>query len=89
MKDEIKDLADYHAGLSARLDNALECQDYDDVGVLADLIAECEQDAAKLDYAIASEMQDDGSFRATWLAAGRSSGDQEILQSRMNVNTSH
>ena len=58
----IQDLAEYHAGLSARLDNALECQDYDDVGVLADLIAECEQDAAKCGCVLSSEMQDDGSF---------------------------
>lgn len=41
-------------------------QNYDDVGVLADLIAECEQDAARLGYAIASEMQDDGSFKVDY-----------------------
>lgn len=66
MKDTtIQDLAEYYGHLSASLNNALECQDYDDVEVLVDRIEECEQEAAKRGYVLSSEMQDDGSYRAT------------------------
>ena len=62
----IQDLAEYHLRLSANLNNALECQDYDDVEVLVYRIEECEQEAAKRGYVLSSEMQDDGSYKATW-----------------------
>ena len=55
-----------HAGASTKSDNAPECQDYDDVGVLADLIAEYEQNAARLGYVLVSEMREDGSFSTAW-----------------------
>lgn len=61
----IQDLAEYHLRLSANLNNALECQDYDDVEVLVDRIEESEQEAARLGYVLASEMQDDGSYKVT------------------------
>ena len=66
----ILDLAEYHAGLSARLANTLECQNYDNVGILADLIAECEQQAASSGYVLAIEMQEDRSFRAMYRRLG-------------------
>ena len=62
----IKDLAKYYQHLSAGLINALECQDYDDVKILVDRVAEWEHDAAKRGYVLSSEMQDDGSYKATW-----------------------
>ena len=62
----IQDLAEYYGRLSASLNNALECQDYDDVEVLVDRIEECELEAAKRGYVLSSEMEDDGSYKATW-----------------------
>ena len=62
----ILDLAEYYGRLSTSLNNALECQDYDDVDVLVDRIEECEQEAAKRGYVLNTEMQDDRSYKATW-----------------------
>ncbi len=63
----IQDLAEYHQCRSASLNNALECQDYDDVEVLGDRIEECEQEAAKRGYMLSSELQDNGSYRVIWV----------------------
>lgn len=58
----VQDLAEYYARLSASLNNALECQDYDDVEVLVDRIGECEQEDAKRGYVLGSKLKDDGSY---------------------------
>lgn len=58
----VQDLAEYYARLSASLNNALECQDCDDVEVLVNRIGECEQEDAKRGYVLGSKLKDDGSY---------------------------